>query len=237
MNQTSKEYFDKKWEGVIKQLPSGGNYRFDLRKHGYQIIVDYIEKYKKVFDFACGLGIIDKMLVDQNQNKVSGCDFSQVAVKYCNDTIDGDFKETGDIFGEHDYIIAIYFLEHIPNPVEWLKECFKHAPKVICALPNNFNRNGEHKDMQWGSWDEFNELFKDYKITRIDEGKYPDRFCAAFKHPIFVFEEKNGNKKTNKKGKRKGTKKAVKDSVENVEGSSIERDERDSDVEDAGYII
>jgi hypothetical protein len=212
MNQTSKEYFDKKWEGVIKQLPTGGNYRFDLRKHGYQIIVDYIKQASKVFDYACGLGIINKMLVDQKQCKVSGCDFSQVAIRHCNDTTDGDFRETTEIFGQHDYIIAIYYLEHIKNPVEWLKDALKYAPKVICALPNNFNRTGEHIDMQWSNWESFNELFKDFKVTRLDEGKYPSGLCAAFKHPIFMFEEKgkrrkyesnNGSNKLQRQGKSK----------------------------------
>lgn len=190
MNQQSKDYFDKKWEGIIKSMPQGGNYRFDLRRKGYQIIVDYIDKYTKVFDYACGLGIIDQMLVEQNQCKVSGCDFSQVAVDYCNDKTDGDFRQTSDIFGQYDYIIAIYFLEHIKNPVEWLKDALQHAPKVICALPNNFNRTGEHKDMQWGNWDQFDELFKGFKVKRIDEGNYPAGMCAAFKHPIVVFESK-----------------------------------------------
>jgi 2-polyprenyl-3-methyl-5-hydroxy-6-metoxy-1,4-benzoquinol methylase len=187
--QNNSEYYDKKWLDVINKMPNGGNYSFDKRKHGYQIIVDYIGKSKSIFDYACGLGVIDLML-SKNRCKVAGCDFSGVAVNYCSRRMRGDFRVTGELFGGfYDYIIAIYFLEHIKNPVEFLQRCFKHTDKIICALPNNFNRTGEHIDMAWGNWDDFYELFSDFSVTRIDEGKYPSGLINAFKHPIFLFEE------------------------------------------------
>jgi hypothetical protein len=193
----NSDYFDTKWMQVIKQLPTGGNYRFDLRKYGYDIIKDYIKSKSSVFDFACGLGIIDIQLEKDKNCKVSGCDYSQVAIDYVNkNTKNGTFKCTDDIFGEkYDYVIAVYYLEHIKNPVEWLDKMFKHTKKVICALPNNFHRHGEHIDMQWGSWDEFDKLFKDYEVKRLDIEKYPDRLVGAFKHPIFLFEKKKGKVK------------------------------------------
>jgi hypothetical protein len=196
-----ENYFDEKWQNVIKHLPIGGNYRFDLRQYGYDIIKDYIKPNTSVFDFACGLGIIDIQLEKEKGCGVGGCDFSEVAIKYVESQCeDGHFKQTDKIFGgKFDYVIAIYYIEHIKNPVEWLDEMFEHTDKVICAIPNNFNRTGEHIDMQWKSWDSFYELFSKFKVTRLDTGKYPDRLVGAFKHPIFLYEKKKKKKKKRRK--------------------------------------
>ena len=184
--EQSPEYYDGKWQDVIKQMPRGGEYRFDQRKNGYNIIASHIGKNQRVFDYACGLGVIDKMLEDQGCF-VAGCDYSKVAVDYVNKHVTGDFKTGDKIWGEHDYIIACYFLEHITNPVEWLTECLKHAPSVICSIPNNFNKTGEHSDMQWECWDDFNELFKEFTVTRLDYDKWERGTNRAWQHPTFEF--------------------------------------------------
>lgn len=186
------DYFDTKWTHVIKQLPTGGVYRFDLRQYAFDIIKKYIKSNSSVFDFACGIGMIDIQLEKEKGCIVGGCDFSKVAVDYaaskCKESI---FKQTDKIFGgQFDYVIAIYYLEHIKNPVEWLDEMFKHTKKVICVIPNDFHQHGEHIDMAWNDWDSFNELFKKFTITRLDDGKYPENLVRAFKHPIFLFESK-----------------------------------------------
>jgi len=183
------EYFNKKWENVIKSLPVGGNYRFDLRQYGYNIIKEYIKKNSKVFDYACGLGIIDIQLEKEKNCKVYGCDISETAINYINKNIKkGKFKISDKIFGnKYDYLIAIYFLEHIKDPCEFLDKSLDVANEVIVAIPNNFNKNGEHIDMQWKSWESFFKLFKDFKIKRLDENKYPNSLIHAFKHPIFSF--------------------------------------------------
>jgi len=190
-NMTSAEYFDNKWRPIIKAMPNGGAYRYDLRKYGYQIIVNYIDTYNFVFDYACGLPVISKMLADQKHCIVSGCDFSPVAIEYANEILkESCFYQSGLICGQHDYIIASYFLEHITDPVEFIRMALIHAPVVICSLPNNFKHTGEHIDMQWDSWDEFNELFKKFHHFRIDEGKYPSELKRDFCHPIVVFQNK-----------------------------------------------
>ena len=173
MNMTTSEYFDTKWRGVIKNLPTGGQYRFDLRKHGYDIMIDEVGKNKKVFDFACGLGIIDIELAKKGC-EVSGCDYSQVA---------------SDVQGKYDSILSIYYIEHIKDPVGYIDDMLKHCKKVITAIPNNFSAHGEHVHMAWNNWDSFYELFKKFKVKRIDEGKYPDTLIHAFKHPIITFQK------------------------------------------------
>ena len=194
-------YYDAKWNEVIKYLPTGGEYRFDLRKHGYQLAVDTIPEGSKAFDYACGLGIIDKMLIDKGCD-VAGCDFSPVAVKYCKDSTGGDFRVTGDIFGQHDVIVAAYFLEHIVNPDLWVEQALNHATRIICHLPRNFRKQGEHIDMGWGNWAEFKQVFKDFDFIRLDciDEKNIDTMddkdikyragLGQFAHPIIEFRKK-----------------------------------------------
>ena len=188
-DMTSAEYFDQKWREIIPKMPAGGPYRYDLRKHGYQIIVDYINGGSSVFDYACGLPIISKMLADQKGFAVSGCDISPVAIEYAK-SIFYDFYIGEEILGHYDYIIASYFLEHIKDPVGWLQGALMRAPEVICSLPNNFKHTGEHVLMAWASWDEFNDLFKDFFHYRIDIGKYPADLKKDFQHPIVIFKNK-----------------------------------------------
>lgn len=199
MDYTSKTYFNNKYREMIPRMPVGGSYRHDLRKYGHNIICEHMGKNMKVFDYACGLGVIDKQLVEDYNCKVSACDFSGVAIQYCKENVKGDFRETTEFWGEHDYILAIQFLEHISKPVEWLREGFKHSDKIICSLPNDFNHGSEHVRMRWSNWDQFFKLFDEFKLTRLDEGKYPEKLCSAYTHPVFLFEEKNAkaNKRRN----------------------------------------
>ena len=183
----NNEFYNDKWTKIINLLPNGGQYRFDIRQHCYNIIKDHIDEKSKIFDYACGLGLIDLQLELQKNCKVYGCDFSDVAIDYINSKIKSKnhFKVTDELFGEkYDYILAIYFLEHIKDPVEWCKEALKAGKKIIAVIPANFNRNGEHVNMQWKDWDSFNELFKGFKMERLDVDKYSN-ISTGFQHPIF----------------------------------------------------
>lgn len=197
------KYYDEKWKAIIPQMPKGGQYRFDLRQYGHNIVKDLIKPKSKVFDYACGLGVIDIQLYEEKECDVYGCDFSKVAVDYINKQLPfpAQFKVTDKIEGYYDYVLAIQFLEHIPNPCEWIDMALKAAPTVICVLPNNFRKSGEHVDMAWGSWEEFETIFSKYKVTRVDVGKYPPKLHNAFQHPVIKFESKVSKKKTSKKRK------------------------------------
>jgi SAM-dependent methyltransferase len=190
------DYFDRKWLEVIPQMPNGGSYHFNLRQFGHDIVKDNIKDNSKVFDFACGLGVVDKQLNKEKGCNVYGCDYSKVAVDYCNDNIDGTFKQGSEIFGDkYDYILALHYLEHIKDPVKFINTCLRKGKKLICILPNNFSHHGEHIDMQWDNWDSFYELFKGFKIKRLDKA-YPESLPRAFKHPIISFEKKKVYKKS-----------------------------------------
>jgi 2-polyprenyl-3-methyl-5-hydroxy-6-metoxy-1,4-benzoquinol methylase len=187
------EYFNKKWKEIINLLPNGGRYRFDLRQSAYDIIKNYVKKGSNIFDYACGLGIIDIQLEKENNCKVYGCDISEVAVDYINWQTKGKFKITNEFFKQkkkkYDYILAIYFIEHINNPVQWCERALEYGNEIIAVIPNDFHRHGEHSLMQWSNWDEFYALFSKYKIKRLDEGKYDEELVRAFKHPIFSIKD------------------------------------------------
>jgi SAM-dependent methyltransferase len=213
------KYYDQKWNQIIPKMPVGGQYRFDLRKFGYDIAIDTIPEGSKVFDYACGLGYIDQLLKTKGC-EVSGCDFSPVAVDYCKEKTGGDFRTTGDFFGgPYDVILAAYFLEHIKEPQKWVEEALKFAPRVICHLPRNFSHHGEHIDMGWNNWGHFKQVFKDFEFMRLDtkEGtefdtmkdediKYRPRL-GQFAHPIVEFREKGANMHINAREENNATQK------------------------------
>jgi len=182
----SEKYWNGKWSEVISKLPNGGKYFFNHRQHGYNIIKSAVARNSSVFDYACGLAIIDAQLRKEKACRVNGCDLSSIAVEYAKKETGGDFRKGSEIFGgPYDYILAIYFLEHITNPASWCAKALKHGKRIIAALPNNFKRAGEHTKMAWTSWKSFYEIFSEFKIERIDEGKYPTTgLHDAFKHPI-----------------------------------------------------
>ncbi len=223
------EYYDKKWLAVLKHMPKGGEYRFDMRQHCYDLIQKHIPNESSVFDYAAGLGVIDIQLEKKKACKVYGSDWSKVACDYIKSQCSGDFRQTDDVFGgPYDVIIAIYFLEHISKPVEWLQMCFKKTDRVIVALPRNFSRHGEHIDMAWKDWNDFDRLFGDYERLRLDvkEGANPHSMADAdlvypgigqFAHPVIEFRRKNNAPelpRTNTADKKAGKKRDKKDREE-----------------------
>ena len=181
------KYFDEFWSPKIKMMPQGGEYRFDQRKYNYMLIAEHIGLGKKVFDYACGLGVLGNWLEGCDYY---GCDFSQVAVDFAKDSTGGDIRKTDIIFdGAYDVICACQFIEHIENPVEWVKGALEKAETVICSIPNNFYKQKEHALMQWGNFDEFYELFKDIKCTRIDTPEAYHGCGQAWKAPTFEFKK------------------------------------------------
>lgn len=226
----AKQY-DEFWSNIIKNLPRGGSYRFDERKEGYDKMIDLVPEGSKVFDYACGLSMVSIRLAKEKNCKVSGCDFSKVAVDFVKEQSGGDFRVTDELFGDnYDFIILGHFLEHIKTPVEFMKEVVKKCKKVIVSLPNNFRHIGEHANMQWSSWEDWNRMFKDFTYERVDKG-YSKKTHHAWHHPIFLFEGENKmhpnyreekpkkkvtKKKTVKKTSKKGTKKISTTDEENT---------------------
>jgi hypothetical protein len=190
--EQTPEYYDARWEKTISLLPNGGDYRIDLRNRAWKIIADYIGNDKKVFEFATGVSNLPEYLKDNNC-KVSGCDFSQVAVDFASEF--GNFKKSDTIFGsDYDVITACQFIEHILDPAKWIREALEKAPIVICSIPNNFRQVGDHYQMQWKNWVEFDKLFEEFEVVRLDTPEMYAGNHVAWNHPIFTFKLK-GKKK------------------------------------------
>lgn len=190
MSDYTKDYYDVFWEKVIKNLPRGGSYNFIERQEQMNKIKDIIKEGSTVFDYACGLSMHCIQLVKEKNCKTFGCDFSKVAVDYANEKTKGDYRVGDKIFGgPYDYMIVSHYLEHIKNPREFIENCFIYTDKVIVAIPNNFKHIGEHVDMQWSSWEDFDEIFEGIKHTRFDNG-YSKRTNSAWHAPLFLFEKK-----------------------------------------------
>lgn len=185
------EFWNKKWARTIKQLPIGGEYKYNLRQYQYNIVMDNIPEGSNVFDYACGLGIIDYPLKNRKRCTVSGCDLSEVAISYIKREMpDADFRVSSEIFGGfYDFILALHILEHFEKPIEWMRNAFKFTNSIIVVIPSSFSKAGEHKNMQWSSLDEFEKIFEDFSHKRVDIGKYPPKLHPAFKPPAFIFEK------------------------------------------------
>ena len=167
-------------------LPRGGNYRFDQRQANYNLIKGLIPDGSKVFDYACGLGVIDIQLSKEKGCKVYGCDYSAVAVEYVNMNIkNGEFRHTDDMFGSgYDFVLAIAYIEHTKTPTEWIKKALTFGKTVIATIPNNYRRVGEHIDMQWGNEGELDELLKDFKVQKVRD--YKNACHTAWQSPILI---------------------------------------------------
>ncbi|GAH26521.1 unnamed protein product [marine sediment metagenome] len=189
---TNVEFWNTTWARRVKQLPIGGEYRYDLRQYQYDVVMNNIPERSKVFDYACGLGIIVYQLKTCKQCTVSGCDLSEVAISYIKREMpDADFRVTTEIFGNvYDIVLALHIIEHFEKPVEWMKNAFKFTHTIIVVIPSNFSKAGEHRNMQWSNLTEFEELFVGFNIKRVDIDKYPPKLHPAFKPPVFVFNKK-----------------------------------------------
>lgn len=197
-DQLSAAHYDRKWREIIAQMPQGGDYCFYMRQYGYDIIKAEIDKCGMVFDYACGLGILTHQIQQELECLCYGCDISEVAAKYARELlgskqsvhVGAHFKGCPILGKKYDYIIATYFIEHIPDPAAWVREALTFGKRVIASIPNNFKRAGEHSLMAWNDWPSFYAIFSEFAVRRIDEGKYHPWLPAAYHHPTFIFSKK-----------------------------------------------
>lgn len=180
-------YYDTVWANVIKLLPVGGPIRFDMRQYIYSEVMKHVPEGSKVFDYACGLGLIDIRLEKEKGCKCYGCDFSAVAVEYVNMNIKrGEFRHTSELFGDwYDVILGIAYMEHTNQPRKWVDAMLEHTNKLIVTIPNNYRQQGEHYLMQWSNWGEFVSILRGLKWKRVDN--YQDKnHHQAWKSPIII---------------------------------------------------
>lgn len=103
----------------------------------------------KLLDVGCGGGGAMEMMGNKGW-KVTGIDFDQKAV--ANAKKKGLDVYCGDLFSQHfpessfDAILLSHVIEHVPKPLELLKECYRILKKegVLAILTPNANSRG-HK--------------------------------------------------------------------------------------------
>jgi len=104
----------------------------------YFKITKMIKEKSKVLDFGCWQGDLSKILIEEKNAKVIGCDLIEMpSFKNKNFRYVKVSKEKNFPFKEKfDYIIFADVLEHLKNPKDILKEAFKHTNKIIISIPN-----------------------------------------------------------------------------------------------------
>ncbi|OGF48118.1 MAG: hypothetical protein A2231_09130 [Candidatus Firestonebacteria bacterium RIFOXYA2_FULL_40_8] len=110
-------------------------YDFDKNKdeHGGGIFAKKLKRISKTgnfLDIGCSTGHFLKGIKDKSDWQVFGTEFSGNAVKYAKEKLEldvrqGDLKESGFTENYFDYIHMNNVLEHVTDPVLFLKEIFR----------------------------------------------------------------------------------------------------------------
>ncbi|MBX4210357.1 methyltransferase domain-containing protein [Candidatus Parcubacteria bacterium] len=107
-------------------------------------------KGKRVLDIGCGTGELSYYISKRGVKKVTGIDYSDVAIRiakqnYTGKNLEYKCEDIGNISGTFDVIIIVGVLEHIDDPFKFLKDVKKMlSPKgsIIVTCPNWSNARG-----------------------------------------------------------------------------------------------
>jgi ubiquinone/menaquinone biosynthesis C-methylase UbiE len=103
-------------------------------------------KNKSVVDVACGVGMGSQLLLDAGATSVIGVDYDSAALEYARGHFEGCTFVACD--AQHlllqddsaDVIVSFETIEHVPDPIKFLKECrrvLKPRGLFICSTPNH----------------------------------------------------------------------------------------------------
>ena len=156
----SKQELDYWNEDAIVKDPDG-NIRNLLdpneiksRVQNYQYIIEYLKKMKpdSILDLGCGLG--DMLLSLDGIKKRTGVDTDiKFAKKRSNkiNWIDANVEEYSDEIGSYDAIICHHVIEHLEDPVAFIRRIYKTmkknsililgTPDFDCGVARLFDRN------------------------------------------------------------------------------------------------
>ena len=118
---------------------------FNEHEDRYRFAAAYV-KGKSVVDVACGVGIGSQVLLDAGALRVTGIDIDHAALEYAR----AEYKACNFIACDAqrllldeesvDVIVSFETIEHIPDPLGFLKECrrvLKPGGTFICSTPNH----------------------------------------------------------------------------------------------------
>lgn len=98
----------------------------------FQRAANLIDQYKrrgKLLDVGAGFGFFLSEMKKRGW-EVSGVEISQKAIDYARDVLGihlqwGPLEKVGFPEGHFDVVSGFYVIEHLPRPIEFLKECFR----------------------------------------------------------------------------------------------------------------
>jgi 2-polyprenyl-3-methyl-5-hydroxy-6-metoxy-1,4-benzoquinol methylase len=104
----------------------------------YFVIASLLESNKNVLDFGCWKGDLSRILIQEKNSNVTGCDLIKSSgFKHKNfEYVQVNKKNNFPFKEKFDYIVFADVLEHLENPHETLEETFKHTNKIIISIPN-----------------------------------------------------------------------------------------------------
>jgi len=118
---------------------------FNEHEDRYRFAAAYV-KNKSVVDVACGVGIGSQFLLDAGATRVTGIDIDPVALEYAR----AEYKDCNFVAcdaqrllladNSADVIVSFETIEHIPDPLGFLRECrrvLKPEGLFICSTPNH----------------------------------------------------------------------------------------------------
>lgn len=170
----------KKWlssdfleERVVPDLAKQANlYQEHLRR--YRFATSYLQD-KKVLDAGCGCGYGAHLLAKKGAKKVVGIDNSQEAITYCQNHYQApnlsfekmDCTKLSFSNESFDAVVSFEVIEHLKNPVAFLKEIKRVLVKkgiLIISTPNAKEKSLVKSKFHFREYssEEFRRLLKKY---------------------------------------------------------------------------
>ena len=147
-NDSGLLFFEPKIEGsakIYKELQNTFDWYYLDDKWEYDIAKNEIKKFDNIIEIGCGKGTFIKKVLKDSSINIVGLETSSEAV---NDARSNNLPVYLNHIGEYvkenpnskiDVIIAFQVLEHLTNPLEFLKTHIKHLAKggkLIICVPN-----------------------------------------------------------------------------------------------------
>jgi 2-polyprenyl-3-methyl-5-hydroxy-6-metoxy-1,4-benzoquinol methylase len=124
-------------------------YANHIKRYQFAVSQIAIKKDQKILDAACGVGYGSFLLSSIKDSQIIAVDRSELALNiagssYCNNNIqyltdDCHTLEKSKLYGPFDAIVSFETLENLPNPDEFLNQCFNNLQeggRLIISTPN-----------------------------------------------------------------------------------------------------
>lgn len=132
---------------LMEKAPTG------LHAFCEELIGEYFEKSYKILDIATGTGAMARRLLKRGYSNIATNDintdsFEANEIKFSSIDLNSNFVEK---FGTEafDGILAIEIIEHLENPLSFIRQCAEILKKDGCLLITTPNVLGSESLIQW----------------------------------------------------------------------------------------